>query len=73
MSNVKNELVHLIEQINDDDAEAILTFIKRFVPIPDDIATPEDLEAIELSRQQISNGDYVTFEEILKQHAITLD
>jgi hypothetical protein len=57
MSPVKTQLVGIIDYMPDEELSLLLEIARRF--IPDDIATPEDLEAIRIADEEYVRGEYV--------------
>lgn len=62
MPTLTMQINTMVEQLHEPEQALVLEIIKRF--LPDDIATPEDLAAIALAREEFACGEYVTEEEI---------
>ena len=62
MSPVRNQLVNLIDCLPDQEQLLVLEIVRRF--IPDDVATPEDLEDIKEANEEFARGEYVRHEDI---------
>lgn len=57
MSPVRNQLVQVIDVLPEDEQALLLEIARRF--IPDDVATPDDLDAIAKARAEYARGDAV--------------
>ncbi len=57
MSPVRNQLVNMIDYLPEQEQILLLEIVKRFVP--DDVATVDDLQAIEAARAEYANGETV--------------
>jgi len=62
MSPVRERLVGMIDCLAEPEQLLMLEIIKRFVP--DDIATPDDLEAIRIADEEFARGEFVRHEDI---------
>lgn len=62
MSPIKNQLVQIIDIMPEDELSLLLEIARRF--IPDDVATPDDLEAINAARAEYAAGETVPASEI---------
>lgn len=57
MSPVRAKLDSMIDCLPDADLTLLLEIVQRF--IPDDVATPDDLEAISAARNEYAAGQTV--------------
>lgn len=57
MSPIRNQLVEMIDCLPETEQSLLLEIARRF--LADDIATPDDLEAIEAARAEFANGETV--------------
>lgn len=62
MSPVKNQLVDLIDCLSEEELLLLLEIARRFVP--DDLATPDDLAAIEAARSEYEAGETLSHSAI---------
>ena len=62
MSPIKSRLETLIEYLPEDELRLLLEIAEHFVA--DDVATPEDIAAIEAADQDYQNGEMLTFDQI---------
>ncbi len=62
MSPVRNQLVEIIDCLQEEDQTLLLEIARRFVP--DDIATPDDMSAINAARAEYANGEAVSHDAI---------
>lgn len=63
MSNPREELHNLIDELSYDDLVSLLHLLKRII-ISDEELTEHEIQEIELAKQQISNGEYMDIEEV---------
>jgi len=64
--NAKQALHGFINSLSEDDAEIVLTFIRRFIrhPYPEGKPlTPEEAEAFKRGEEEFARGEYLTLEE----------
>ena len=57
MSPVKQQLVNVIDALPEAEQTLLLEIALRFVP--DDVATPDDLAAIQAARAEYAQGETV--------------
>lgn len=57
MSPVREKLDSMIDYLPDAELTLLLEIVRRF--IPDDVATPDDLEAINAARSEYAAGHTV--------------
>lgn len=57
MSPVREKLDSMIDYLPDAELTLLLEIVRRF--IPDDVATPDDLEAINAARSEYAAGQTV--------------
>ena len=57
MPPIREQLVGVIDCLPETEQSLLLEIARRF--LPDDVATPEDLEAIRLARAEYARGDTV--------------
>ena len=62
MSPVRNQLVSMIDYLPEQEQMLLLEIVKRFMS--DDVATPDDLQAIEAARAEYANGETVSHDAI---------
>ena len=62
MSPVRNELVNMIDYLPEQEQMLLLEIVKRFVS--DDVATVDDIQAIESARSEYANGETVNHNAI---------
>ncbi len=62
MSPIKNQLVDVIDILPEDEQRLLLEIAKRF--ISDDVATADDLAAIQVAREEYINGETVSHSAI---------
>ena len=62
MSPIREQLVGMIDCLPEADQSLLLEIVKRF--IPDDVATPDDLAAIQAAREEYERGETVPHEAI---------
>ena len=62
MSPIRNQLVEMIDYLPEQEQVLLFEIVKRFVP--DDIATPDDLEAIQEAGEEYARGETVSHEAI---------
>ncbi len=55
MSPVRNQLVQMIDCLPDQEQLLLFEIVRRF--IPDNVATPDDLEDIYMARAEYANGE----------------
>lgn len=58
------EAIKLMEHVPDSEMNILLEVIRRFVPDPDDIATPEDIAECEQAMREYKAGLTVSHEDI---------
>lgn len=58
------EAIKLMEHVPDSEMNILLEVIRRFVPDPDDIATPEDIAECEQAMREYKAGELVAHEDI---------
>ena len=62
MSPVREQLDAMIDNLNERDQNLLLEIVCRF--LPDDIATPQDLEDIAQARREYQAGETVSHDSI---------
>ena len=62
MSPVKEQIISMIDCLEEQEQLLVLEILKRF--IPDDIATPDDLEAIRIADEEFARGEFIRHEDI---------
>jgi hypothetical protein len=62
MSPIRNQLAAMIDCLPEQEQNLLLEIVRRF--IPDDVATPDDLEAIRLADKEYRRGEMVRHEDI---------
>lgn len=62
MSPIRNQLVEMIDYLPDQEQLLLLEIVKRFVS--DDVATPADLQDIQVARTEYANGETVSHNDI---------
>lgn len=62
MSPVRNQLVQMIDCLPDQEQRLLFEIVKRFVP--DDVATPNDLEDICMARAEYANSETINHNAI---------
>lgn len=58
------EAIKLMEHVPDSEMNILLEVIRRFVPDPDDIATPEDIAECEQAMREYRAGQAVSIDDI---------
>lgn len=62
MLTVRKQIDKMLDYIPEQEQLIIFEIVKRFAP--DDVATVDDLEAIEEARQEYANGQTVNHNDI---------
>ena len=62
MSPIRNQLVEVIDILPETEQSLLLEIARRFVP--DDVATPDDLAAIEAARAEYAARETVPHDAI---------
>ncbi len=62
MSPIRNQLVEMIDCMQEPEQILLFEIAKRFVP--DDVATPDDLAAIQAAREEYARGETVNHNNI---------
>lgn len=62
MSPVREQLVGVIDCLPETEQQLLLEIARRF--LADDVATPDDLEAIRIAREEYARGETVSHEDI---------
>ena len=62
MSPIRNQLVEVIDILPETEQSLLLEIARRFMP--DDVATPDDLAAIEEARAEYAAGETVPHDAI---------
>ncbi len=62
MSPIREQLVGVIDCLPEAEQSLLLEIARRF--LPDDVATPDDLEAIREARAEYARGQTVSHEAI---------
>ena len=64
MSPEKELLVGIIDCLPESEVSALLAVAREFLVDDDDIATPDDLEAIRAAREEYARGEFYTDKDI---------
>ena len=59
---IKNQLLDVIDILPETDQALLLEIARRF--LPDDIATPDDLEAHKIAVKEYANGETVPHDAV---------
>ena len=62
MSPIRNQLVEVIDILPETEQSLLLEIARRFMP--DDVATPDDLAAIEAARAEYAAGETIPHDAI---------
>ncbi len=62
MSPIRDQLVEMIDCLPEQEQVLVFEIVKRFVP--DDVATPDDLRAIQEAREEYAQGETVNHNDI---------
>jgi len=62
MSPIREQLVGVIDCLPETEQSILLEVARRF--LPDDIATPEDLESIRAARAEFARGETIPHDAI---------
>ena len=62
MSAIRQQLHTLVDIIDEAGLETLYNVMVRFVP--DDVATPDEVEAIEQAREEFARGEFYRDDEI---------
>ena len=62
MSPIRNRLVEMIDCLPEQDQVLVFEIVKRFVP--DDVATADDLRAIQAAHEEYVLGETVSHNDI---------
>ena len=62
MSPIRNQLVEMIDCLPEQEQALVFEIVKRFMP--DDVATADDLRAIQTAQAEYTNGETVSHNEI---------
>ena len=62
MSPVREQLNAMIDNLNERDQTLLLEIVSRF--LPDDVATPQDMEDIAQARREYESGETVSHDAI---------
>ncbi len=62
MSPIREQLVGVIDCLPETEQSLLLEIARRF--LPDDVATPDDLEAIQTAREEYARGETIPHETI---------
>ncbi|MDR2861972.1 MAG: hypothetical protein LBV07_05435 [Syntrophobacterales bacterium] len=62
MSANRQQLHALVDLVDEDVLDTLYNVMIRFVP--DDVATPDEIEAIEQARAEFARGEFVRHEDI---------
>ncbi len=60
MSPIREQLVGVIDCLPETEQSLLLEIARRF--LPDDVATPDDLEDIQTARAEYARGETITHE-----------
>lgn len=62
MSPIRNQLVEMIDCLPDQEQVLVFEIVKRLVP--DDVATADDLQAIQAAHEEYARGETVSHKAI---------
>lgn len=62
MSPIRNQLVEMIDCLPEQEQVLVFEIVKRFVP--DDVATADDLQAIQEAHEEYAKGQTVSHDAI---------
>jgi len=62
MSPVRTQIMGLVDCLPEQEQRLVFEIVRRFVP--DDVATPEDLEDIRIADEEFARGEFVRDDEI---------
>lgn len=62
MTPIREQLVSVIDCLPEAEQALLLEIAQRF--LPDDVATPADLEDIRVAREEYARGEFCTDEDI---------
>ncbi len=62
MSPIRNQLVEMIDCLPDQEQVLVFEIVKRFMP--DDVATADDLRAIQAAQAEYENGETISHNDI---------
>lgn len=62
MSPIRNQLVEMIDCLPEQDQVLVFEIVKRF--IPDDVATVDDLHAIQAAYEEYARGETISHNDI---------
>lgn len=62
MAPVKEQLARVIDCLPETEQQLLLEIACRF--LPDDVATPDDIEAVRIAREEYARGEYYTDSDI---------
>ena len=62
MSPIRNQLLEMIDCLPEQEQMLVFEIVKRFVP--DDVATADDLQAIQAAQAEYLNGETVNHNDI---------
>lgn len=62
MSPIRNQLVEMIDCLPEQEQVLVFEIVKRFVP--DDVATADDLQAIQAAREEYARGETVSHDAL---------
>jgi hypothetical protein len=62
MSPIRNQLVEMIDCLPEQEQVLVFEIVKRFVP--DDVATADDLRAIQTAQAEYTNGETISHNDI---------
>ena len=62
MAPVTQQISEIVDCLPEAEQLLVLEIVKRF--LPDDVATPDDIAAIQAARAEYSRGETVTHDDI---------
>ena len=64
MATVKDELIELVHDLDDNSAAEVLDYVRWLLSAEDDPLTAEERSEVEQAEAEIARGDYVTLDEL---------
>ena len=62
MEALQNQINEMVRLLPEAELKLVVEVVRRF--LPDYVATPDDLEHITMARQELANGETISFESI---------
>jgi hypothetical protein len=63
MSSTAKQIANMVEMLPVKEQSLIFELVSRL--LPDDIATPEDIKAIEEARAEYARGETISLEDVI--------